>query len=218
MGVTLFNTLGSATEILNSIVGANGSRTGGSYAAVRFSNGYAVTGNSQYIDFSNVINKTDGSLSFWWKPNFGSTTAGNYALVSYVTAGIHIVRSIQLLRFLWVGGTGTTYCDINTSFSSGDSIFVFARWNSTSLDGDTAKKTYLYMKNLATGGSASNYGNNVAGAGATNVNTRIGNRGNNDNQMNSTIENIRIYNTANITEDFDAYNNKTIGGAKRRLS
>jgi len=205
----LHNTLSSDAAISKSVKGANGSKTGGSFAPCRFGDGFEVDANSEYVDFTGtILDVTKGTAEFWYRPSFDYTTTNTCALVSRRTSSSYYMHLIWYkgggdaegyFRFVIIGGTGSSYVDLIVPFDANDVLHVAYVWDATGIGG-SADKTRVYVHNLTKGKIYQGAGDNVAHS-STLTDIRVGNRSNNDNAADGIIENIKIYDFAKT--DFD---------------
>jgi hypothetical protein len=125
------NRLGSNTQVDNSVVGADGSRTGTPvYASGKFGNGLDSPTNVNYVVFSNAITSpTQGILEWWWKPKWASTTGSNHDIINIengTPAQFHIFWATagQYMEiYFWEAGYKSRY-RFTITFSANDLMHI----------------------------------------------------------------------------------------------
>lgn len=212
MSFTTWNRLGNTTQTTNSEVGVNGTENGSpSYD----SDGVILTATTKYISFNASISKYQGAISFWWKPNFASTSTSVHSLIDTDTSVQRMVLYFSNTGKLLFGhySTGQSQSPTQT-FSAGDKIHIGWSWDYQGIDGgsDTMQ---LYINGVDCG---------VAFTAdwtvyPTSEDLTIG--GWEDAtptfQANATFRNVKIYDKA-ITDFSNDINTEGFGGAKRRVS
>lgn len=142
----LWNKLGSDSEVSNSQVGSNFTRSGAiSYPAGVYGNGAMITGTSPYLSFPRTALKTNaGTIEFWFKPNFASAGLATRKTLLDCNAG----SAFDRLDTGWDPSGNFYWCIFNTngvnaiagpSFVSNDSIHFALVWDSAGIGGTSAK-------------------------------------------------------------------------------
>ncbi|NIU83353.1 MAG: hypothetical protein GWN64_07700 [Candidatus Thorarchaeota archaeon] len=127
----LYNTLGSAIEITDSVIGPDGVATGGTYVAGKFGNGFLSDANSEYVTITNILDNltVKGAIDIWIVPKstFDDGSTDRYILTS-VGADLYLYYDASEDDWTFtIGGQSATLND--TSVPDDTPIHIRCIWN-----------------------------------------------------------------------------------------
>jgi hypothetical protein len=158
----IMNRLGSATQVANSVLGANGTASAGiTYGAAKHGNGFLSDANTENVSFvDTTIPVSEGIFQFFFKPtfNFGAQ-AGALFCDRAATNDYYqmIIFTTDIKVYIYGTGTNILLTDTTTTFSANDVLCCTVIYSNTAAY-DGSKTASLYIDKSETASSTTSFG------------------------------------------------------------
>jgi uncharacterized protein (TIGR02145 family)/uncharacterized repeat protein (TIGR02543 family) len=132
--IILWNSLGSQSEVLNSIIGQPGEIMGSpSFVPAISGYGMQTNDNNDGVIFKNILPLDSGTIEFWWVPSIDETTISNISHGNLVTTPDYL---FWIKKNCNTGSEGFAFqyggidCEVRNSylFKKNDRIFIACSW------------------------------------------------------------------------------------------
>jgi len=198
--ITIYNKLGNADEVANSLAGQNGTWSGtAAYSAVKFGNGAYSNNAGDYISFpEGNFNPNKFTIEFWFKSdwncvNGGGGGANQHYFTWYINANNRIL--FYELNGHWInhiiGGASDAqrFNPASMDWTAGDIIHLALVYQRSGINGTSDTKR-LYFNNSLVGSTTSIPANQSLSGGTLYI---LNEGGAAANPINGAVDNFKIY-------------------------